>query len=583
MKKNWMKKLSAALCAATLFASLSATAVFAVEETPGADDKNPDKFEIVDYQDLMGVLGRENAPENGSLTVEKKISNVYAEDGTPTEEFEEGAIAVEGVQFTVTEVGHYATYVDGNNVAQVRIGIDVALANLIGIPTTGENVVTGTESTTSYVYLTSEAFNKINKNIVTALKNTDASTGKSTTIEEFNATFANYSSRQVTTEANGKGKIDQLPFGIYLVRETSVANAKTVNGPVYFSEKQYPYVVSVPAWTEKNGAENWYVDIDARAKNATETVNIDKFIKRDTDSVSKTDKGEHKNDVTHVGDYVEFTLDADVPILEDPINRNDAIDSYEINDNLSKGLTLNATWIDEAESTETGNIYVVDGNSKGTDGNGLGVVGEGVEYKLGIDYVVTNYTNDATTGTLYEGGFTFTIEFTKTGLAKLTAYARNDEDLDTGKYIKVNYSVRVNENAVVGEDGNPNKTQLQFSAAGSPEISTIWHDVTEFIFTMDAKKTFDGKDATSEQADDVTFELYLDKGETRPVILNKVSDNTADKGKYTYGGEGTTNTAPTQIALSDTGTFSIKGVPVTEENSGKEVILYLKETSTVDG
>ena len=185
MKKKWMKKLSAALCAATMFASLSATAVFAVNDTP---DANPDVFETEDYQDLMGVLEQENPPEYGSLTIEKKISDVYADDGTPTEEFEEGKLPVKGVQFTVTEVGHYATYVDGKNVAQVRIGIDVALANLIGISTDIQaGAVTAVNDGKTYVYLTSEDFNKINEKIVAALKDTTA-TG--TTIKTFNETFA---------------------------------------------------------------------------------------------------------------------------------------------------------------------------------------------------------------------------------------------------------------------------------------------------------------------------------------------------------------------------------------------------------
>ena len=388
----------------------------------------------------------------------------------------------------------------------------------------------------------------------------------------------------MTTNGNGIGTINKLPFGIYLVQETGVSNAvtvetvdgKTVEEKVYFSEKQYPYVVSVPAWTKKDNDENWYVDIDARAKNATETVNIDKSIQRDANTVNKADEGKHKNDVTHIGDVVEFTLLADVPVLEDPINRNDKIESYEIHDNISAGLTVNGTmasgWIDEIDNDVNGNIYVVDGS--------------GVEYNLTTedkktegDYYITDYVDDdPKEEPLYQVGYTFTIKFTENGLAKLTGYAKNQEDLANGKYIKVNYSATVNANAVVGSAGNPNKVQLQYKAAGSSEISTSWHEVTEFIFTMDAKKTFDGSDATKDQAGAVKFELYLDKEGKRPVLLDEVSDSEADKGKYTYHGEGTDEA--TEIVLTDTGTFSIKGVPVTNENSKEPVTLYLKETAT---
>ena len=127
----------------------------------------------------------------------------------------------------------------------------------------------------------------------------------------------------------------------------------------------------------------------------------------------------------------------------------------------------------------------------------------------------------------------------------------------------------------MGTAGNPNRVKLKLAAAGSGNIETGWKHVTEYIFTMEGTKFFDGT-KNSENAKSVEFKLYLDEQCTQGIVLK------GQDGVYTYDGETTPGEA-TKISLSSNSTFSVTGVPVTNENEGQSVTLYLKETATADG
>ena len=508
MRKKWFKKLGAAFCAAVLSISCLNLTAFAAGETITT-------FTPADYQAMTGL----NALK-GSIEIEKKTSDV---DAT---QFESGAKPIEGVNFSVNKIGEYATVVGANGKTSVMIGIDRTLASGL----LDKTDIDAAPSKGSYVYLTSSQAEEINA----ALKNKSATE------------YRNYidSSRNDATGTNGKVKYENLDFGIYLVLETDVTNATVEGNPISFSKKQYPYIVSVPL---NNGDGTWTADIQAHAKNDDAPVTSDKKIVRDSHALSQLD-GAYENDVTHIGDTVEFTLTTGVPIIDS--TSSEEIEKYNIQDAICAGLTLPTAFATDGADK---NLYVRDNKDQ--------------KYTLGTDFTVDKAL--VGTGDLYSNGSQFTLVFTETGLEKLTALAKDDTD---PKYIKVNYTATVNGNAVVGTTGNPNKSRLTYKSAGSAEISTGWKEVREFIFTMEGNKTFDGA-TNNTSAASVTFELYLDEGCTTGVVLTGIP------GDYTYGGTGTA----TSIALDGASKFTVKGVPVNYEESNTAVTLYLKETATASG
>lgn len=504
MRKKWFKKLGAAFCAAVLSISCLNLTAFAEGETIT-------KFDTTDYQTMSGL----NA-STGSIEIEKKTSDV---DAT---QFESGAKPIEGVNFSVKKIGEYATVVGANGKTSVMIGIDKTLAS-------GLLDTSAAPSDNNYVYLTSEQAEQIN----TKLKDKSATE------------YLSYmdTSRNDPTGTDGKVKYENLDFGIYLVLETDVTNATVEGNPISFSKKQYPYIVSVPL---NNGDGTWTADIQARAKNDDAPVTSDKKIVRDSHALSQLD-GAYENDVTHIGDTVEFTLTTGVPIIDS--TSSEEIEKYNIQDAICEGLTLPTAFATDGADK---NLYVRDN--------------KGQKYTLDTDFTVEYSLVE--TGDLYSNGSQFTIVFNATGLGKLTALAKDDS---ADKWIKVNYTATVNEEAVVGITGNPNKSRLTYKAAGSADISTGWKEVKEFIFTMEGNKTFDGV-TNSTKAASVTFELYLDEGCTKGVVL------TGTDGNYTYGGTGTA----TAIKLNNS-KFTVKGVPVNNEETSTPVTLYLKETATATG
>ena len=521
MRKKWFKKLGAAFCAAVLSISCLNLTAFAAGETITS-------FETEDYKAMTGLPNN-----NGTLRITKKLSDV---DGTS---FGTGDKEINGVEFSIAKVGEYATVVDANGKTSVMIGINQTLATNV-LTLTGNELKKG-----GYIYLTADQYNAINSGLQ----------GKS--VKELKR-YLDGSVLPKETGADGEdgvAKFENLDFGIYLVLETNVANATVDGNPIAFSQKQYPYIVSVPIYID---GEGWNAIVDARAKNESDTVDITKKIVRNSSTLTKN-VGAYDTDVTHVGDTVEFTLTADVPKLDANAG---SIDSYEINDVISKGLTLPETFSDT-------NIYIVDGL--------------GIEYDLGTHFTITKPNNDdpdiaaefSKQNSPYVGGSSFTIVFTETGREKLTNVAQNAAD--DAKFVRVSYTATVNENAVVGPTGNPNEVQLQYAAGGSQEISTDWDEVTEFIFTMEGTKTFDGSatnDDTTRSA--VKFKLYQDADLTQGVKLK------GQDGTYTYNGTGAANEA-TEISLYNNSKFSIKGVPTTNETIGSSVTLYLVETATAAG
>lgn len=517
MRKKWFKKLGAAFCAAAIAISGMSLTAFAAGE-------KIEVFKDAEYQNLAGLPSDKTT---GIINVAKKISPV---DDSGVDAWD-SQLPVKGAEMAVVKVGQYATVTETNGTVKTMIGIKKDLVEEV-LQSQTTNMILDNQQEYYYMpYDLYDDFHEAMKKEGNKLNNNDVVKGLIDKAEKEN------------TDESGIASFTDLSFGIYLVAENSVTTAQVQkNGDwenILFSKKQYPYIVSLP-FSENN---KWTTTVNAKAKNEESPVDVDKKIERNSNTLTGERNHQSKTDVTHVGDTVEFTLITDVPMIES----HEGVQSYVITDEISAGYTLPGTFTaDDIKITDS----------------------KGQPYTFGTDYKVGQA--DGATDSKYAK--TVTITFEETGRDNIEKLAHINGG---NQKVYVSYIVKVNENAVVGTAGNPNRVKLKLAAAGSGNIETGWKHVTEYIFTMEGTKTFDGN-PNAGNAEHVRFKLYLDADCTNGVVLTGVD------GEYTYNGTGTPEEA-TEISLSDTSTFSVKGVPVTNENEGQSVTLYLKETATAAG
>ena len=521
MKTNKLfKKLIAFFMTAAL-----AVGCFSITASAAAKPLDESDVTIADLAYYNGLIGAEptavaNATINISKYVEVDNSNPAQADITAP---------VRGVDFSIWKIGDIFQVQDGTDTL-MAYGISDSLAKTIGL--IGDYTVKkdGGE------YVLVKDYKEINEALMkTFPEGYNEELG-------YNITEENTK----TTNDDGLATFAEQEYGLYLVVESSVAEAQIKNADatdweyITITRKQAPYVVSAPIYDVDNNG--WLAEINAKAKNVTGTADIDKKIVRSYDGTLGYADGEVLNDtdVTNVNDVVEFKFISKVPDLTDSKDNTAIdIDKYVITDAISKGLTL-------PETFSEANIVITDKNN--------------VSYTFGKDYTVATKGVDVGTEG-YEGGSTFSITFTPDGLAKLTNLAKAMSDGEVYVY----YTATVNSDAAVGEAGNPNKVKLTFQAGQSHEIDTTWKEVKEFIFGMEANKLFDNAQK-NDLAAAVRFKLYTDEACTKGIVV------TGDKGNYVYSGSG----EATELKLDGESKFYIKGVPT-------GVDLYLKETATSKG
>ena len=524
MRKKWFKKLGAAFCAAAIAISGMSLTAFAAGE----------KIEVFTDAEYQNLAGLQSDVTTGTINVEKRISTVNDAAGTDWT----NKLPVKGAKMAVVKVGQYATVTETNGTVKTMIGIKEDLVTEVLKDKIDEMIH---DDTNGYYYMPYDLYDDFQDAMKTAGNNLNNNDVVKDLIDKV---------KKVNTDERGIASFTDLSFGIYLVAEDSVTTAqidKDKDGTwenVLFSKKQYPYIVSLPF--SENGT--WTTTVNAKAKNEESPVDVDKMIERDSNTLTGNRDHQFKTDVTHVGDTVEFTLITDVPMIES----HEGVQSYVITDEISAGYTLPGTFTaDDIKITDS----------------------KGQPYTFGTDYKVGQA--DGATDSKYAK--TVTITFEETGRDNIEKLAHINGG---NQKVYVSYIVKVNENAVVGTAGNPNRVKLKLAAAGSGNIETGWKHVTEYIFTMEGTKTFDGN-SNAGNAEHVRFKLYLDADCTKGVVL------TGDDGEYTYNGTSTPGEA-TEISLSDASKFSVKGVPVYNETTNTsdnvcQATLYLKETATAAG
>lgn len=247
----------------------------------------------------------------------------------------------------------------------------------------------------------------------------------------------------------------------------------------------------------------------------TTTPNVEMYEKNEQPPVKKEVKEDStenwgEENTAEIGDTVEFRT---------TITAKAGAEGYVLHDVMTAGLTLNPDSIK------------IDGLTKGQDAN------------TGDYHVVTPGLNDECT---------FEVVFHQSYLESIT------KDTD----IVVTYSAVVNENALIYDGANTNKTKLQFGEDSRDE--TIWDETKTYTFKVDVVKT----DDNNVVLDSAQFKLYDAMTGGNEIPLAKVSD-----GVYRLAKDGESGVA---YITTVNGQLEIRGF---DANTN----YYLEETKAPDG
>lgn len=214
------------------------------------------------------------------------------------------------------------------------------------------------------------------------------------------------------TGSKGQTSVSELPLGLYLVCEYSYPATAIAD-----ADHCAPFFVSVPTTAQdRDGGFYWDYDVAASPKNVMEIVRNDKVIIGE-------DRNETKELDAAIGEELEFLIRSDIPYAVGKL------DTYRITDSLSEGLDYVA---------DSATVYAVADDGQRTllsDGN---------------EFLFRRYGRD------------LIWIFNTVKLADDEGWAKYDS-------IEIRYHVTLNENAVVGQDGNSNSVKTIYSKTTNTE------------------------------------------------------------------------------------------------------------------
>ena len=298
---------------------------------------------------------------------------------------------------------------------------------------------------------------------------------------------------------------------LYLFAETDASAAKKVSdsSAVAVTKVSVPFFVSLP-FTDKDGKS--VTDIYAYPKNSTGNENIDKKINK----VGETEVDGIKANA-NIGDIITYKVTYSVPVPEN------GLADLQIVDTMSEGLTF---------TNDKDNIKVVDDEYQKTSNSKTLVYGK--------EYDVT------------KDGNVVTINFEK--------YLNSLEKNSTENFT-ITYKVKLNDKAVLGQDGNKNSVKLQYKNDVKDEFKDVpGNDTTVFTYGIDLLKKGEGTDTVLAG---VTFTLT---DESNNVVTVEKKDS---KRFYTPGG------SSNEVETDAAGKIYIRGL--------KPGTYKLTETKTKDG
>lgn len=421
--------------------------------------------------------------KTGSVTITKYMGDTEAGDTLLPEEYT-------GVKPT----GEGNTLLQGVEFAYVKVGERVQVD-------TGEGKSSQTEiqyKVTNNEFLTAIGITSgANENYTQSVLNNKVSDSANKTAV-INFVKSNKGKNAILTDENGTASFTGLNLNaLYVFAETDATKAALAGDEtkkVNVTKVSVPFLVSLP-FTGKDGKT--VTELNVYPKNSTGNENIDKEI----ESVGTTSiTGKQAN--ANIGDIITYKVTYSVPVPEN------GLADLQIVDTMSEGLTF---------TNDKDNIKVVDDEYQKTTTSKV------LDY--GKDYDVT------------QKGKEVTINYNK--------YLKSLEKNSTEKFT-ITYKVKLNDKAVLGQDGNKNSVKLQYKNDIKDEFKDVpGNDTTVFTYGIDLLKKGKGADNVLEGV-----EFKLTDGKDNAVSVEKKGTNTF----YTPGG--TSN----EVTTATDGKIYIRGL-----------------------
>lgn len=339
-------------------------------------------------------------------------------------------------------------------------------------------------------------------------------------------------------KTNGSGVINVtgLAPATYRFIETNLGGTDDNKGYILDGKTAYEFTVQTDGKIQVGTTE--------ASESATITVYNEKpSLEKSVENAN----GSYDNDTdASVGDTVTWKVEASVPS-----NVNE-LKTYKLTDKMSDALT----WENKAKA----NLEITTNNS--------------TTLEASTDYTLTVPEDNTTGGT-------WTIEFTEAGKTKLAT--------SNVKVITVTFNTKLNENAIIGSEGNLNDAELDYSNAiyptedpdnpnkgNTPGEDKIKDQAIVYSFKMNIEKV-DGKDSTI-KLQGVTFDLYSYTGaKTNPTEADlKGSDGTLVEQNLTTDADG-----KIQKSGLKNGTYYLVETKTVKTKDGKQYNL-LKEPVKVE-
>lgn len=339
-------------------------------------------------------------------------------------------------------------------------------------------------------------------------------------------------------KTNGSGVINVtgLAPATYRFIETNLGGTDDNKGYILDGKTAYEFTVQTDGKIQVGTTE--------ASESATITVYNEKpSLEKSVENAN----GSYDNDTdASVGDTVTWKVEASVPS-----NVNE-LKTYKLTDKMSDALT----WENKAKA----NLEITTNNS--------------TTLEASTDYTLTVPEDNTTGGT-------WTIEFTEAGKTKLAT--------SNVKVITVTFNTKLNENAIIGSEGNLNDAELDYSNAiyptedpdnpnkgNTPGEDKIKDQAIVYSFQMNIEKV-DGKDSTI-KLQGVTFDLYSYTGaKTNPTEADlKGSDGTLVEQNLTTDADG-----KIQKSELKNGTYYLVETKTVKTKDGKQYNL-LKEPVKVE-
>lgn len=255
-----------------------------------------------------------------------------------------------------------------------------------------------------------------------------------------------------TIPVSGTGKTTvTLNIGFYIIIETGTSGDSA-------SVASKSMLVPLP-YVDGNAEDGYKWNFDLTITPKDEPVNVDKSIIED---------GEKENVSTNnVGDILTYQVDADIPHYD--ASTNTQMVKYIITDTLSKGLDF------YIEGDRENNIDIIVSNFSGESKTLKPGTLETHETTIGEEPYTYYSVTDGDYAVSYDGK-TMTLVF-------------DYPDIMAYNNLQLNYQVKINEDAVIGVEGNPNQVDLEYTNNNKTWNTSVPEDETKsFVFGLKINK-----------------------------------------------------------------------------------------------